>query len=110
MSKRAKDYKALSEKEINFLSSAGNYRRAGKILTNKQVKWVKDILSRLADAEVIKHNGIDSDQAMGELTYVSHDPVAERPVRIKWQITDFDSEKARQALPDLQLCEPMPGS
>jgi len=64
MSKRAKDYKALSEKEINFLSSAGNYRRAGKILTNKQVKWVKDILSRLADAEVIKHNGIDSDQAM----------------------------------------------
>lgn len=47
---------------------------------------------------------------MGELTYVSHDPVAERPVRIKWQIIDFDSEKARQALPDLQLCEPMPGS
>ncbi|MGI6033593.1 MAG: hypothetical protein ACOX69_09275 [Coriobacteriales bacterium] len=59
---RAKEYKAVPEKEIKFLNSVAARRKVGKTLTEKQARWLVDILNRMADAEIIKRNGIDADQ------------------------------------------------
>lgn len=67
MVKRAEAFKATSEKNIKALKSFGMWRKRGKTLTDKQVKYLRSILSQLVSAGAIKRNGIDNDQEMCDI-------------------------------------------
>lgn len=67
MAKRAEAFKATSAKNINALKSFGMWRKRGKLLTEKQVKYLRGILNQLVSAGAIKRNGIDSDQEMCDI-------------------------------------------
>ena len=64
MAKRADQFKALPDKELKAMKSFGGQRGRGKVLSEKQVKWFRDMLERMADAGAIARGGIDADQAM----------------------------------------------
>lgn len=62
MYNRAQAFKALTDRNTNAIKSMGNYRRRGKPLTPKQVKYLKSLLTDLVNANAITRNGIDDDQ------------------------------------------------
>lgn len=45
---------------------------------------------------------------VGDLAYVSHDPIREKPVHFKWQILNFDREALEKVFPDLQIVSSVP--
>ncbi len=53
-------FKALSQKEINFLRSIAS-KRYSQELTERQIEWFKDILIKLVDKGAIKRDSIDGD-------------------------------------------------
>lgn len=67
MAKRAEAFKATTDKNIKALKSFGMWRKRGKLLTDKQVKYLRSILNQLVSAGAIKRNGIDSDQEMCDI-------------------------------------------
>ena len=67
MAKRAEDFKALPARELKPLKSFGAQRKRGKVLSEKQVNWMKSMFERMVDAKAIARNGIDSDQEMCDI-------------------------------------------
>ncbi len=60
--KKGQDFKLLSEKEEKFIKSVAGYKKRGKVLSERQTKWLMDILNRMADAGAIVRNSIDGDK------------------------------------------------
>ncbi len=61
--KKGEDFKILiAPKEPNFLKSIASRKKRGKVLSEKQVKWLLDILERLVDGGAIVRESIDGDQ------------------------------------------------
>lgn len=52
----------LKPKEYAFLVSVCKRRKSGKTLTEKQLKWLVDILNRMIEKNVISTNSMDGDQ------------------------------------------------
>ena len=67
MAKRAEEFKALPAKELKALKSFGAQRRRGKVLSEKQVSWMKSMFERMVEAKAIVRNGIDSDQELCDI-------------------------------------------
>lgn len=64
MANRAEAFKVLTDKNLKALKSFGMWRKRGKTLTEKQVKYMKSILTQMVDVGVIVRGGIDKDQEM----------------------------------------------
>ena len=63
LAQKAKHYDVLSKKARNFLVSIAKQKRQGKKeLSEKQLKWLKDILLELVDKEVVTKDSKDDDQ------------------------------------------------
>lgn len=62
MANRAESFKVLTPKNLKALKSFGYYRKRGKTLTNKQVSYLRSILTQLVDADVIAHECLDDDR------------------------------------------------
>ena len=53
---------SIDEKNIKFLNSVAGQKKRGKVLSDKQIVVVLDILNNLADSKVIQRNSIDGDK------------------------------------------------
>ena len=61
LAKKAKDFNSVSPKRVDFLKSVAKRRRIGKPMTEKQIPIVIEILTELADKNIIQRNSIDGD-------------------------------------------------
>ena len=61
LAKKAKSFSSVSQKTINFLNSLAGFKKRGKVLTEKQLLALTDLLNNLADNNVIQRNSIDGD-------------------------------------------------
>lgn len=59
---KAAEYDVLSARERTFLASIAKRKNTGTSLTEKQLKWLKDILLKLVQAGVVSRNSVDGDQ------------------------------------------------
>jgi hypothetical protein len=60
---KAKEYNALNPKARQFLGSLAQKRRGGELsLSEKQLKWLRDILLELVRSGVVKRDSEDGDQ------------------------------------------------
>lgn len=64
MAKRAEEFKVLPDRELKALKSFAAQRRRGKVLSEKQVNWMRSMFERMVEAKAIVRGGIDSDQEM----------------------------------------------
>ncbi len=62
MAKRAEEFKSLPPRELKALKSFGAQRKRGKVLSEKQVSWMKSMFERMSESKAIVRGGIDSDQ------------------------------------------------
>lgn len=62
LAKKAKDFNSIDAKRIKFLNSFAGQKKRGKVLSEKQMGVLKDILNDLADNKVIQRNSIDGDE------------------------------------------------
>lgn len=60
---KAKNF-SVAEKGIKFLSSVAGQKKTGKVLSEKQINVLMDILKDLADNNVIQRNSIDGDKEL----------------------------------------------
>lgn len=60
---KAKNF-SVAEKGIKFLSSVAGQKKTGKVLNEKQINVLMDILKDLADNNVIQRNSIDGDKEL----------------------------------------------
>lgn len=65
LANKAKNF-SISEKEIKFLNSIAGQKKRGKVLSEKQIAVLMNILNNLADNNVIQHDSIDGDQDLCE--------------------------------------------
>lgn len=63
LAKKAKHF-SMAEKDIKFLNSVAGQKKRGKVLTDKQIDVVIEILNNLAEKKVIQRNSIDGDQEL----------------------------------------------
>lgn len=61
LAKKAKSFNSVSQKTINFLNSLAGFKKRGKVLTEKQLLALIDLLNNLVDNNVIQRNSIDGD-------------------------------------------------
>ena len=61
MANKAKNF-SMEAKEVKFLTSVAAQKKRGKVLSDKQIIVVIDILNNLADKNVIQRNSIDGDK------------------------------------------------
>ena len=52
----------MNEKDIKFLNSFAGQKKRGKVLSDKQIAVLMDILERLASQNVIQRDSIDGDK------------------------------------------------
>lgn len=60
---KAKNF-SVAEKGIKFLNSVAGQKKTGKVLSEKQINVLMDILKDLADNNVIQRNSIDGDKEL----------------------------------------------
>ena len=58
---KAKNF-SVNEKDIKFLNSFAGQKKRGKVLSDKQIAVLMDILERLASQNVIQRDSIDGDK------------------------------------------------
>ena len=63
MANKAKSFN-IEDKKIKFLNSVAGQKKRGKVLSEKQIAVVIDILNDLADNNVIQRNSIDNDKEL----------------------------------------------
>ena len=63
LANKAKNF-SMPDKEIKFLNSFAGQKKRGKVLSEKQISVLIDILNKLADNNVIQRNSIDGDQEL----------------------------------------------
>jgi len=61
---KAKEYDVLSAKSRRFLVDIAKRKNTGAGLTEKQLKWLKDVLLELVQSGVVCRNSADDDQGM----------------------------------------------
>lgn len=61
---KAKEYKALRDKDRRFLGDQAKLRGTGKSLTQRQLEYLKGLLTQLAEREVISIDSKDNDQEL----------------------------------------------
>lgn len=61
---KAKEYDVLSARSRKFLVDVAKRKSTGAALTEKQLKWLKDILLELLQTGVVCRNSADDDQDM----------------------------------------------
>lgn len=61
LANKAKSF-STDEKDVKFINSVANQKKRGRVLSDKQLHIVLDILNRLADNNVIQRNSIDGDK------------------------------------------------
>lgn len=63
LAKKAKHF-SMADKDIKFLNSVAGQKKRGKVLSDKQIDVLLDILNNFADNKVIQRNSIDGDQEL----------------------------------------------
>lgn len=61
---KAAQYSKLNPKSLKFLSQMARDRSTGKLISEKQLKWLKDILLELVNENVVSRNSMDNDQVV----------------------------------------------
>ena len=64
LAKKAKNFTSVNPTTIKFLNSLAGQKKRGKVLSEKQIASLKDILNNLADNKVIQRNSIDGDEEL----------------------------------------------
>lgn len=63
LANKAKNF-SVSEKDVKFLNSVGVQKKRGKVLSERQIEVLMDVLNRLADNNVIQRDSIDGDKEL----------------------------------------------
>ena len=61
LAKKAKAFNTVDEKSIKFLNSVAGQKKRGKVLSDKQLPILIDILNKLVDNKIIQRKSIDGD-------------------------------------------------
>jgi len=61
LAKKAKDFNTVNSNKIKFLNNIAGQKKRGKVLSDKQISFLIDVLNDLADNKVIQRNSIDGD-------------------------------------------------
>lgn len=64
LAKKAKNFTSVNPNSLKFLNSLAGQKKRGKVLSEKQIAILKDILNNLADNKVIQRNSIDGDEEL----------------------------------------------
>lgn len=64
LANKAKSFSSVSQKKIDFLNSLAGQKKRGKVLSEKQLAALIDILGHLADNNVIQRDSIDGDKEL----------------------------------------------
>ena len=64
LASKAKAFSSVPESSIKFLNSIAGQKKRGKILSDKQINTVVNILNVFADNRVIQRNSIDGDSEL----------------------------------------------
>jgi hypothetical protein len=67
MSKKAKQYGQLTDKQQKALASFGSWKKGGKPLTPRQAAWAQSLLATLVNGGVIRRQSPDDDQELCDL-------------------------------------------
>ena len=62
LASKAKNFNNISQKKIDFLNSLAGFKKRGKVLTERQLSALIDLLNLFADNNVIQRNSIDGDE------------------------------------------------
>ena len=63
LANKAKNF-SINEKDVKFLYSVAGQKKRGKVLSDKQIVVVINLLNTLADNNVIQRESIDGDQEL----------------------------------------------
>lgn len=61
---KAKNFSSVTPKKLDFLQSLAGQKKRGKVLSEKQIAILIDILNHLADNNVIQRDSIDGDKEL----------------------------------------------
>ena len=61
LAKKAKNFNSVSQSAIKYLNSFAAQKKHGRVLSEKQIETLKNILNDLADNKVVQRNSIDGD-------------------------------------------------
>ena len=64
LANKAKNFSSVNQKKLNFLNSLAGQKKRGKVLSEKQLSALIDILNNLAENNVIQRNSIDGDKEL----------------------------------------------
>lgn len=64
LANKAKNFNSVNQKKLDFLNSLAGQKKRGKVLSEKQLAALIDLLSYLADNNVIQRDSIDGDKEL----------------------------------------------
>lgn len=64
LAKKAKNFTSVNQKSLKFLNSLAGQKKRGKVLSDRQLAALMDILNGLVDNNVIQRNSIDGDEEL----------------------------------------------
>lgn len=62
LANKAKSFSSVNQNMLKYLNSFAGQKTRGKVLSEKQISFLMDILNNLADNNVIQRNSIDGDE------------------------------------------------
>ena len=62
LANKAKSFSSVNQNMLKYLNSFAGQKTRGKVLSEKQISFLIDILNNLADNNVIQRNSIDGDE------------------------------------------------
>jgi hypothetical protein len=64
LANKAKNFNSVNQKKLDFLNSLAGQKKRGKVLSEKQLAALIDLLSYLVDNNVIQRDSIDGDKEL----------------------------------------------
>ena len=64
LAKKAKNFSSVNPYALKFLNNLAGQKKRGKVLSERQIAALKNILNNLADNNVIQRNSIDGDEEL----------------------------------------------
>lgn len=64
LAKKAKNFTSVNQNSLKFLNSLAGQKKRGKVLSEKQLSTLMNILNSLADNNVIQRKSIDGDEEL----------------------------------------------
>lgn len=64
LANKAKNFNSVNQKKVDFINSLAGQKKRGKVLSEKQLAALIDLLSYLADNNVIQRDSIDGDKEL----------------------------------------------